>query len=171
MEALSLYKDLITIHGDKLNDTIFKEVADRCVERMRFVGKLKAAVDIHKKLIERFDDEPDYRNQLAVTYLLGNQWVQLLNSQHDDDKSPKSLSVAKLVLHDVLLRWRYNGFALVHYGFVLKNLDQDFENAVLYIQEGIDTNETGTQDGRFYFNLGDALQRLGRNDEAQKVRK
>jgi aspartate beta-hydroxylase len=57
----------------------------------------------------------------------------------------------------------------VHYGFVLKNLDQDYDNAVLYLQEGIDTNETGTQDGRFYFNLGDALQRLGRNEEAQKV--
>lgn len=77
--------------------------------------------------------------------------------------------MAKLVLHEILIRWRYNGFALVHYGFVLKNLDQDYENAVLYLQEGIDTNETGTQDGRFYFNLGDALQRLGRNEEAQKV--
>lgn len=80
-----------------------------------------------------------------------------------------SLSVAKLVLHETLIRWRYNGFALVHYGFVLKNLDQDYENAVLYLQEGIDTDEPGTQDGRFYFNLGDALQRLGRNEEAFKV--
>lgn len=75
------------------------------------------------------------------------------------------------MLHEILLRWRYNGFALVHYGFVLKNLDLDYENAVTYLKEGIDTNEAGTQDGRFYFNLGDALQRLGRNDEAQEVRK
>lgn len=82
---------------------------------------------------------------------------------------PFSLSVAKLVLHETLIRWRYNGFALVHYGFVLKNLDQDYENAVLYLQEGIDTNEPGTKDGRFYFNLGDALQRLGRNEEALEV--
>lgn len=80
-----------------------------------------------------------------------------------------SLSVAKLVLHEVLTRWRYNGFALVHYGFVLKNLDQDYDNAVLYLREGIDTNEPGTQDGRFYFNLGDALQRMGRNEEAREV--
>jgi hypothetical protein len=40
---------------------------------MRFIGKLKAAAEIQRKLIERFDDEPNYRNQLAVTYLLGNQ--------------------------------------------------------------------------------------------------
>lgn len=56
-----------------LNDTILKEISLRCIERMRFIGKLKAAVDIHKKLIERFPDEVNYRNQLAVTYLLGNQ--------------------------------------------------------------------------------------------------
>lgn len=55
-------------------------------------------------------------------------------------------------------------------GFILKNLDQDYENAVLYLREGIDTEEEGTQDGRFYFNLGDALQRLGRNDEAKEVK-
>lgn len=72
-EALVAYKDLLTNHNKNLNDTIFKEVGERCIERMRFVGKLKAAVDIHKMLIERFDDEPNYRNQLAVTYLLGNQ--------------------------------------------------------------------------------------------------
>lgn len=72
-EALVLYRDLIIKHGPKLNGSVFKEVGERCVDRMRFVGKLKAAVDIHKKLIERFDDNVEYRNQLAVTYLLGNQ--------------------------------------------------------------------------------------------------
>lgn len=80
-----------------------------------------------------------------------------------------SLTDAKLVLHEILLRSRYDGFALVHYGFVLKNLDKDYENAVIYLHEGINTNDPGTQDGRFYFNLGDALQRLGRNDEAREV--
>lgn len=73
MEALVIYKNLVVNHGDKLNDTVLKEVGERCIERMRFIGRLKAAVEIHKKLIERFDDEPRYRNQLAVTYLLGNQ--------------------------------------------------------------------------------------------------
>jgi aspartate beta-hydroxylase len=73
IEALVAYKDLLTNHGQNLNDSIFRSIGERCVERMRFIGKLKAAIDIHKKLIERFDDEPNYRNQLAVTYLLGNQ--------------------------------------------------------------------------------------------------
>jgi aspartate beta-hydroxylase len=73
MEALAMYKDLIINHGDKVNDTILKEVGERCIERMRFIGRLKAAVEIHRKLIERFQEDPRYRNQLAVTYLLGNQ--------------------------------------------------------------------------------------------------
>lgn len=93
--------------------------------------------------------------------------VLLLNDHNLNFNS--SLSVAKLVLHEILIRWRYNGFALVHYGFVIKNLEQDYENAVIYLREGIETNEPGTQDGRFYFNLGDALQRLGRNEEASEV--
>ena len=73
LQALEGYQSLLLDHKKNLNDTIFKEIAERCVERMRFAGKLKAAVAIHNILIERFDDEPNYRNQLAVTYLLGNQ--------------------------------------------------------------------------------------------------
>jgi hypothetical protein len=41
---------------------------------------------------------------------------------------------------------------------------------VKYLYEGINSRETGTQDGRFYFQLGDALARLGRQPEAEKVR-
>lgn len=77
--------------------------------------------------------------------------------------------MAKLLLHEILMRWRYDGFALVHYGFVLKNLDNAYEDAALYLREGIDTEEPGTQDGRFFFHLGDALQRIGRNEEAREV--
>jgi aspartate beta-hydroxylase len=74
LEAIEGYKELITTHGDLLNDTIFIEIAERCIERMRFIGKMKQAVDIHFKLIHRFMDEPSYRNQLAVTYLLANRY-------------------------------------------------------------------------------------------------
>lgn len=58
---------------------------------------------------------------------------------------------------------------MVHYGFVLKQLDKDYENAIIYLKHGIESNEPGTQDGRFYFNLGDALQRLKRQEEALAV--
>jgi len=38
-----------------------------------------------------------------------------------------------------------------------------------YLTRGIPTREPGTIDGRFFFQLGDALTRLGRHDEAGKV--
>lgn len=79
------------------------------------------------------------------------------------------LDDAKIVLHNTLLRWRSDGFALVHYGFVLKNLDNDLNGAVQFLTEGIASGDNGTVDGRFFFALGDSLQRLGRLEEARQV--
>lgn len=79
------------------------------------------------------------------------------------------LPEAKSVLHETLLKWRENGFALVHYGYVLKNLDKNFEDAIMYLREGIESDDKRTQDGKFYFHLGDALTKLSRNDEAMEV--
>lgn len=73
IEAIQIYEDLILNHDKQLNDTILKEIGVRCIERMRFLGKLKAAIEIHRKLIERFPDEVSFQSQLAVTYLLGNR--------------------------------------------------------------------------------------------------
>lgn len=71
-------------------------------------------------------------------------------------------------LERILLDWPNNGFALVHYGFVLK-LEGKLETAVGFLQRGIGSGENGTRESRFYFHLGDALQRLGREQEAEKV--
>ena len=76
---------------------------------------------------------------------------------------------ALAVLEQVLQRWPRSGFAQVHYGFILKTTANDLERAVEYLRAGIDTREQGVIDGRFYYQLGDALNRLGRHDEAQQV--
>lgn len=57
----------------------------------------------------------------------------------------------------------------MHYGFVLKQLDSDYHNAAIYLKKGIESQAPGTQQGRFYFQLGEALQRMGRLDEAEQV--
>lgn len=74
-----------------------------------------------------------------------------------------------MLLQDILQIWPDNGFALVHYGFVLKQLDNDYFNASIYLSKGIETKELGTQDGRFYFQLGESLQRLGKQTEAVEI--
>ncbi|XP_055603716.1 dentin sialophosphoprotein isoform X2 [Uranotaenia lowii] len=152
-EAIEAYRDVLA-QGDAVDDETFASVAERTIDRIRFRGQYGKAVEVHRLLIERFDSEPKYRNQLAVTYLLGNRMAE-----------------AKAVLHETLMRWIDDGFALVHYGFVIKNHDKNMEQAVQYLREGIESGQEGTQDGRFYFHLGDALQRLGKQEEALEVYK
>ncbi|XP_058178714.1 probable serine/threonine-protein kinase kinX [Anopheles ziemanni] len=150
-DAIAAYRKVI-VQDLVVDDGTLKAVADRCIDRLRFQGQHAKAIEIHEILIRRFDDEPHYRNQLAVTYLYMNR-----------------LPEAKAILHETLLRWIDDGFALVHYGFVLKTHDNNMELGAQYLREGIDTGHEGTQDGRFYFQLGDALQRLGRNAEALDI--
>lgn len=57
----------------------------------------------------------------------------------------------------------------MHYGFILKTADNKFEKAIHYLEKGINTKDEGVIDGRFYFHLGDALARVGRNSDAIKV--
>ncbi|XP_029389132.1 aspartyl/asparaginyl beta-hydroxylase isoform X11 [Mus pahari] len=59
-----------------------------------------------------------------------------------------------------------DGFAKVHYGFILKAQNKIAES-IPYLKEGIESGDPGTDDGRFYFHLGDAMQRVG-NKEAYK---
>ena len=39
MQAIAAYKVLINDYTDQLSSEMFLEVAERCIERMRFVGK------------------------------------------------------------------------------------------------------------------------------------
>uniref|UniRef100_W8AKP8 Aspartyl/asparaginyl beta-hydroxylase n=1 Tax=Ceratitis capitata TaxID=7213 RepID=W8AKP8_CERCA len=137
------------------SEPLLSAVSSVCASWVNSFGcHFMQAVAVHQQLIDRFPNEPGVRNELAITYLLQNL-----------------LSDAKLVLQKVLRRWPKDGFAQVHYGFVLRQLDRDYKNAVTYLREGINSQASGTQDGRFYFNLGDCLQRLGRQAEAVEVYK
>ena len=57
-----------------------------------------------------------------------------------------------------------DGFAQLHYGFILK-YEKDYEKAIPYLQRGIASGAEGTSDGKFYTNLGDSLRRVGREAE------
>ena len=74
------------------------------------------------------------------------------------------------MLEEVLARWPEDGFARVHYGFILKTSENNVSEGVKYLQAGIESKEPGTMDARFLFHLGDGLYRLGRPEEALKVR-
>lgn len=117
-----------------------------------FPGFHNKATRIQQRLVARFPDEIDLQNQLAIGFLLANQ--------------PES---ARTVLEQTLGRWPDSGFAQVHLGFILKTTYNDNEAGVELMKKGIASREEGVIDGRFYFHLGDGLNRLGRQQEAQQV--
>ncbi|KAB7494236.1 Aspartyl/asparaginyl beta-hydroxylase [Armadillidium nasatum] len=79
---------------------------------------------------------------------------------------------AGLIFQRVLEISPDDGFALVHYGFVLKIQSKDESSLIQasnYLERGINSDAEGVHDVRMYYHLGDALQRLGQNEKAYQV--
>ncbi|KAK3926130.1 Aspartyl/asparaginyl beta-hydroxylase [Frankliniella fusca] len=149
-DAIKSYVSLLRMTD--LSDNLFLKFANRTLNRMRFRGQYGDAIGVHKMLISRFPQDPRHRNDLAVSYLMAGR-----------------VSSAKLLLEEILRLWPSNGFALVHYGFILKTSENDNEAGSHFLQAGINSGEPGTMDARFLFHLGDAYNRLGKNIHATKV--
>lgn len=149
-KALQLYEKVLK--ADKVPTALFNLVADRCINRLRFLGQYRRAINFHQLIIDKFPKNPKHLNSLGVTYLTMNR-----------------VEDARSVFKQVLTKWPEDGFSLVHYGFILKTADNKFEKAIHYLEKGINTKDEGVIDGRFYFHLGDALARVGRNSDAIKI--
>nr|XP_031297433.1 aspartyl/asparaginyl beta-hydroxylase isoform X2 [Camelus dromedarius] len=118
-------------------------------DRQQFLGHMRGSLLTLQKLVQLFPDDTALKNDLGVGYLL----------MGDNDS-------AKKVYEEVLNVTPNDGFAKVHYGFILKAQNKMAES-IPYLKEGIESGHPGTDDGRFYFHLGDAMQRVG-NKEAYK---
>ncbi|XP_054548223.1 aspartyl/asparaginyl beta-hydroxylase isoform X18 [Talpa occidentalis] len=118
-------------------------------ERQQFLGHMRGSLLTLQRLVQLFPDDTSLKNDLGVGYLLLG----------DNDS-------AKKVYEEVLNVTPNDGFAKVHYGFILKAQNKIAES-IPYLKEGIESGDPGTDDGRFYFHLGDAMQRVG-NKEAYK---
>uniref|UniRef100_A0A0A9ZHD0 Aspartyl/asparaginyl beta-hydroxylase n=1 Tax=Lygus hesperus TaxID=30085 RepID=A0A0A9ZHD0_LYGHE len=134
-------------------EAIFLSAAKRAINRLRFRGLHMKAALVHKKLIDRFDDIVEYRNDLGINYLMVNR-----------------LSDAENVFLETLSRWPDDPVARSHYGLVLKLTGRTSES-IPHLQRGLATNHPATRDARLYFHLGDALSRDGQTEEAMKVHK
>ncbi|XP_036617706.1 aspartyl/asparaginyl beta-hydroxylase isoform X2 [Trichosurus vulpecula] len=118
-------------------------------DRQQFLGHMRGSLVTLQKLVHLFPNDTSFKNDLGVGYLLIG----------DNDN-------AKKVYEEVLNVTPNDGFAKVHYGFILKAQNKIAES-IPYLKEGLESGDPGTDDGRFYFHLGDALQRVG-NKEAYK---
>uniref|UniRef100_H2ZBL5 Aspartyl/asparaginy/proline hydroxylase domain-containing protein n=1 Tax=Ciona savignyi TaxID=51511 RepID=H2ZBL5_CIOSA len=122
-------------------------------DRQTFLGHLKAALQTKLQLAREFPTDANVVNQLGVGYL----YVGKNNK-------------AKQSFERVLQSHPGNGFALVHLGFITK-IQGDWKKSIDFLLPGIHTLAEGTQQGKFYFHLGDALHRTNRTEEAKAIYK
>ncbi|XP_063781303.1 aspartyl/asparaginyl beta-hydroxylase [Pseudophryne corroboree] len=115
----------------------------RRANRQQFLGRMQGSLLTLQKLVQLYPEDISLKNDLGVGYLLIG-----------DNKK------AKEVYEEVLSLDPNNGFGKVHYGFILK-AENNIAESIPYLKEGLLSGEPGTDDGRFYFHLGDALQRVG----------
>jgi len=142
---------LHTLKAPNVPDPLLVLVAERTIDRMRFKGLHLKAVPVHELLINKFRFEPKYHVNYAITYLMVNR-----------------LKSAEAVLKKALTLFPEDPPILAYYGLVLKLIGKTSE-CVEPLEKGLATDHPDTKDSRLYFHLGDALSRVGRNDDAMKV--
>ncbi|XP_054840887.1 aspartyl/asparaginyl beta-hydroxylase isoform X2 [Eublepharis macularius] len=145
--SISTYGEVASLPN--VSDDLVKLTLKRRADRQQFLGRMRGSLVTLQKLVSLFPNDTSFKNSLGVGYLLIGD-----NSN------------AKRVYEEVLNLAPNDGFAKVHYGFILK-AENKIEESIPYLKEGLESGDPGTDDGRFYFHLGDAMQRVG-NKEAYK---
>ncbi|XP_076829726.1 aspartyl/asparaginyl beta-hydroxylase isoform X5 [Brachyhypopomus gauderio] len=141
LKAVNTYREAAEL-PDVPADLV-KAALKRRADRQQFLGRMRGSLATLEKLVQIFPEDISLKNDLGVSHLLIG-----------DNKG------AKQVYEEVLTVSPNDGFAKVHYGFILKS-ENKIAESIPYLREGLESGEPGTDDGRFYFHLGDALQRTG----------
>uniref|UniRef100_A0A3P9AAC5 Un-named hu7910 n=1 Tax=Esox lucius TaxID=8010 RepID=A0A3P9AAC5_ESOLU len=139
--AISTYKEASELPN--ATPDLIKAALKKRAERQQFLGRMRGALATMEKLVQLFPEDMSLKNDLGVAHLLIG-----------DNKG------AKRVYEEVLALAPSDGFAKVHYGFILKS-ENKIAECIPFLRDGLESGDPGTDDGRFYFHLGDALQRLG----------
>ncbi|KAM9223181.1 aspartyl/asparaginyl beta-hydroxylase [Leptosomus discolor] len=146
-KAINTYDEVVGLPN--VPSDLIKLSLKREADRQQFLGRMRGSLVTLQKLVQLFPGDTSFKNDLGVGYLLIGD-----NSN------------AKKVYEEVLSLAPNDGFAKVHYGFILK-AENKIAESIPYLKEGLESGDPGTNDGRFYFHLGDALQRMG-DKEAYK---
>jgi len=169
--AIDAFNEVLSLTS-KVPEKLFRKAGSKCVELLKFRGWYDKAITIQKAIIKRFPNAHDERNNLGTLLLYVAKNAE-----------------AKTMFEQVLKQHPDNGYALVHLGFILKlegsvsssSTGNSNENMVMegrknllkrsaeLLHKGIQTREAGTMEGKFYFHLADALQRLGKSSEANEI--
>ncbi|XP_029447228.1 aspartyl/asparaginyl beta-hydroxylase isoform X2 [Rhinatrema bivittatum] len=144
LKAVGTYEEVANLPNAPSD--LIKLTLKKQADRQQFLGRMRGSLVTLQRLVQLFPDDISLRNDLGVGYLLLGD-----NSN------------AKMVYEEVLSLAPNDGFAKVHYGFILK-AENKIAESIPYLKEGLESGDPGTDDGRFYFHLGDAMQRVGNKD-------
>ncbi|CAD5229610.1 unnamed protein product [Bursaphelenchus okinawaensis] len=133
-------------------DELFKEAAENLVECARYRGNLHKVMTVQRELIDRFPEEIEIQTDFGITFLMMGR---------PDD--------ARNIFTSILETDPQNSVAQAYYGYLLKVYDLDYEKGIFYMRRGLKSQDKPILDAKFYFHLGDGLQRLGRAQEALRV--
>ncbi len=150
LKSIQFYKKLFSKQVLKNSEHLLLQsiAGKRLIDRLQFLGKTREAIIYSKILIDLFPNNLQLHNDLGVNYLLSND-----------------ASSAKRCFQHVLHESLNDPVALVHYGLILKKIDKKINESIDYLKRGIDTMDIRVIDGRFFYHLGDALQRNNQNKE------
>ncbi|XP_053383028.1 aspartyl/asparaginyl beta-hydroxylase-like [Mercenaria mercenaria] len=133
-------------------EQLLLQIATKLAHRQAFRGWNHKEAQTWKYLIQKYPDNLEFRRKLGVSYMMMGKTEE-----------------ARKVFTAILEKSPDDGFALVHLGFILKTADLNYKKAIPMLQKGIDTEDQGTKDGRFFYHLGDAYLRVGQTDKAREV--
>lgn len=145
-QSIEIYKKLFKI-VDVDSDLLYV-AGRRLVNRLQFLGQLNDAVKYNQLLVDKFKSDLDLINDLGVNYLLSNK--------------PKQ---SKEQFTQVLTQDPNNFFAQCHYAFIIKQYENKINESIGYFKNCLSNKDPRVMDGRFFYHLGDALQRSNRSDE------
>ncbi|CAG9796721.1 unnamed protein product [Diatraea saccharalis] len=151
--AITAYLHLLKMN-ERLSDEKLLKISERVLDRIQFRGNYLNAEPVYRLLIRRFPNDPAYRNNLTISYLMANR-----------------ADLAEDSIKETLKRWPNDRLALAHYGFVLKTRHNRYEEAAQAFSKALDGDTGPANEARFYYHYGDSLLLLGRFAEAHEVHK
>jgi aspartate beta-hydroxylase len=121
----------------------------RLINRLQLSGKFTEAIETNKYLIGRMPYNVDLINQLGINYLIVNK--------------PKLAKVQFAQVLDFL----NHSVAQCHFALILKQYENKLDESIEHFKSCLSNqDDTRVKDARFYYHLGDALQRKNRKQEA-----
>lgn len=147
--CIDIYKKIIDMHG--VDPSLMYVVGKRLINRLQFRGKVKDAIIYSEILTQKIPHNSNLLNDLGISLLLFGKPVLA------KDQFEKVLKVTD----------NENIVALCHYAFILKTSENKYNESVQYFTKCLATKDKSVMDARFFYHLGDALQRLDRTEEVR----